>query len=252
MRKILLLAMAALMFPGCGKDTPGPVGPQGPQGAGSNGFQQTFEWGLYPDTTYQGSQCHYVDGGNPNSAPSTGEIRVGTGISTGSVQLGLIRFDLSGYVPVNTTLTGAILELTTETTSTLSPGSFEFGVHQVTPPPAGQVPWNMGSTWNVVVPPFGWEGGSSSPIAAGVDYSNSPADAVTLTNTQVNGKEVPVGWSIPAALAWVWVDPRNDNYGILISPEPEISAALSGSIQFWDNTGNAQECPRLVIKYTIP
>ena len=122
---------------------------------------------------------HWVDGSNPNTAPVSGEIEVATGTTTSNVALGLVRFDLSYGVPSNATITSASLQLKTQTSSILSAGTYVFGVHRVIPPPAGQVPWNDASTWNVVVPPFGWNGGSSSSITAGMDYDSTPMDAVT-------------------------------------------------------------------------
>jgi hypothetical protein len=235
---------------GCEKS--GPTGPQGPAGSGTPFFQVEFEEGVYPDSGYAGADTHWLDGSNSNTAPGTGEIEVATGATTSNVALGLARFNLSYGVPSNATVVAASLQLTTETGTSLSTGTYVFGVHQVVPPPAGQIPWNDSSTWNVLASPYGWDGGSSSPITAGVDYSASPMDAVTVTATQVNGAQVLLSWNITPSLAQVWVNPANNNYGVLVSPEPETSGSLSGFISFWDETGTDAQMPKILVSYTIP
>jgi hypothetical protein len=240
------------LLTGCDKGPAGPTGPQGQQGAGIPAYSAEFENGLYPDSGYSGCDPHWLDGGNPNTEPGTGQIEVETGATSSNVALGLIRFDLSYGVPVNATIISASLQLTTETTTTLSTGTYVFGAHQVIPPPAGQVPWNDSSTWNVLVAPYGWDGGTSSPITAGVDYNPAPMDAVTVTASQVNATQVLLAWSITPSLAQVWVNKSNNNYGVLISAEPETSGTLSGFISFWDNTGDTQQMPKMLVSYTIP
>ena len=237
---------------GCEKGPAGPTGLQGQPGAGIPAYSVGFENGLYPDTGFSGCDPHWLDGSSPNSAPITGQIKVATGTTTSNVALGLIRFNLSYAVPVNATITSASLQLTTELSTSLSTGTYVFGIHQVIPPPAGQVPWNDTSTWNVIVPPWGWNGGTSSAITAGVDYTATPMDSVTINSTQVNGNQVLLAWNITPSLAQVWVNPGNNNYGLLISPEPETSSTQSGFIAFWDNTGTNQQRPRMLVTYTVP
>ncbi len=251
MKRILILTLG-LIFTGCDKGPSGPTGPQGQQGTGLPAYSVEFENGLYPDSGYGGCDPHWLDGSSANSAPATGQIKVATGSTTANVALGLIRFNLSYAVPVNATITSASLQLTTETSTNLSSGTYVFGVHQVIPPPAGQVPWNDASTWNVVVTPYGWNAGASSAVTAGVDYNAAPMDTVTVTSTQVNSSQVLLAWNITPSLAQVWANPSNNNYGILISPEPETSGTLSGFISFWDNTGTDARKPKMLVTYTIP
>ena len=251
MRTIVLLT-TTLFLMGCEKGPAGPTGPSGPPGTGIPAYSVEFENGLYPDAGYVGCDPHWIDGGSPNAAPGTGQLKVAIGATSANVALGLIRFNLSYAVPVNATITSASLQLTTQTTTSLSSGTYVFGVHQVIPPPAGQVPWNDSSTWNVVVAPYGWNGGSSSPITSGVDYNAAPMDVVTVTSAQVNSTQVLLAWNITPSLAQVWVNPSNNNYGILISPEPETSGTLSGFISFWDNTGIDAQKPKMLITYTVP
>jgi hypothetical protein len=251
MNKLLGLLMICLMG-GCDKGPAGPTGAQGPAGPTLPSYSAVLENGVYPDSGYAGADVHWLDGSNPNTAPGSGEIEVATGSTTANVALGLVRFDLSYGIPFNATITAASLQLTTETTSNLSSGTYVFGVHQVIPPPSGQVPWNDSSTWDVLVAPYGWNGGSSSPVTSGVDYQASPMDSVTLTSTQVNSTQVLLAWNITPSLAQVWVNKSNNNYGVLISPEPETSGSLSGFISFWDNTGSSQQKPKMLISYTIP
>ena len=153
--------------------------------------------------------------GTPTMRQGQGKLRLPPEPASSNVALGLVRFNLSYAVPVNATITSASLQLTTQTTTNLSSGTYVFGVHQVIPPPAGQVPWNDASTWNVVVAPYGWNGGASSPITAGVDFNSNLMDAVTVTSTQVNSNQVLLAWNITPSLAQVWVNPSNNNYGIL-------------------------------------
>lgn len=247
-----LFLILILFSAGCEKGPAGPTGAQGQPGTGIPAYSLEFENGIYPDPGFSGCDPHWLDGSNPNSASTTGQFEVETGTSTANVALGLVRFNLSYAIPVNATIISASLQLTTQTTSNLSSGTYVFGVHQVIPPPAGQVPWNDSSTWNVVVSPYGWNGGNSSPIAAGVDYYSIPMDSVTVTSTQVNGNQVLVGWNISPDLAQVWVNPANNNYGLLVSPEPETNGSLSGFISFWDNTGDNQQKPRMLVTYTVP
>jgi len=251
MKKYLFLMLVGLLA-GCDKGPSGPTGPQGATGPGSTAYTVEFENGVYPDAGYAGCDSHWIDGNNPNSAPTTGEIQVGYGNGTFQPSLGLIRFDLSYGLPVNANIMAASLQLTTETGTILSGVSNVFGVHQVIPPPAGQITWNDSSTWNVVVSPYGWDGGTSSPITVGADYASTPMDAVTVTPAQVNSNQVLLAWNITPTLAQVWANKSNNNYGILISPEPETTGTLSGFIAFWDNTGNSQQKPRLLVTYTIP
>ena len=201
-----LLLVTLLIFEGCQKGDTGPTGPTGSQGGNTTAFSSTFESGVFPDSGYSGSQPHWVDGSSPNTAPGTGEIRVGTGSTTANVQLGLIRFDLSYGIPVNATITACSLQLTTKTTSTLAIGSYVFGIHQLIAPP-GNLIWNSTATWNVAYTGFGWNGGASSAITPVVDYNSTPVDSITLTASQVNGNQVLVGWNIPISLAQVWVNP---------------------------------------------
>lgn len=242
----------SLVTLGCSNGASGPTGPQGSSGTGIPAYSAQFENSVYPDTSYAGCDAHWLDGSVPNTAQGTGEIKVATGITTANVALGLIRFDLSYAVPVNATITSASLQMTTKTTTSLSNGTYVFGVHQVIVPPVGNVPWNDASAWNVLVAPYGWNGGSSSPVTAGVDYTSSPIDTVMVTSTQVNSTQVLLGWNITPSLAQVWVNASNNNYGILISPEPETSVSLSGFISFWDNTGTTQQKPKMLVTYTIP
>ncbi len=242
----------ALILAGCEKGPAGPAGPQGPAGPTIPTYSIIFENGVYPDSGYGGSDTHWLDASNPNIASGTGEIKVATGPTTANVALGLMRFDLSYGIPSNATITAASLQLATETTTDLTAGTYVFGIHQVIPPPAGQVPWNDSSTWNVLVSPYGWDGGTSSPITAGADYNSSFMDAVTVTASQVNATQVLLAWNITASLAQVWTNKSNNNYGVLISPEPETNGSLSGFISFWDNTGNSQQKPKMLVSYTIP
>jgi hypothetical protein len=252
MNKLPLFLALVFILVGCEMGPAGPTGPQGQPGTGIPAYSVEFENAIYPDNGYGGCDPHWLDGGNPNNAPGTGRIEVATGTASSNVALGLVRFNLSYAVPVNATITSASLQLTTQTTTNLSSGTYIFGVHQVIPPPAGQVPWNDASTWNVVVAPFGWNGGASSPITAGVDFNSNLMDAVTVTSTQVNSNQVLLAWNITPSLAQVWVNPSNNTYGILISPEPETSGTLSGFLSFWDNTGNNQQKPKMLVTYTIP
>ncbi len=242
----------ALTLAGCEKGPAGPAGPQGPAGPTIPTYSMVFENGVYPDSGYGGADTHWLDGSNPNSAQGTGQIKVATGSTTANAALGLVRFDLSYGIPSNATITAVSLQMATETTTNLSDGTYVFGIHQVIPPPAGQVPWNDSSTWNVLVSPYGWNGGTSSPITAGVDYNQAYMDAVTVTASQVNATQVLLAWNIKPSLAQVWVNKSNNNYGVLISPEPETSGSLSGFISFWDNTGNGQQKPKMLVSYTIP
>lgn len=251
-KRIMLALFLPVIWSGCEKGPVGLPGPQGQPGAGLPAYSVEFENGLYPDSGYGGCDPHWLDGSIPNSAPTTGQIKVATGSTTASLALGLVRFNLSYEVPVNATITSTTLQLTTQITTTLSSGTYVFGVHQVIPPPAGQVPWNDASTWNVVVAPYGWNGGTSSPITALADYTATPMDAVTVTSTQVNSTQVLLAWNVTPSLAQVWANPANNNYGLLISPEPETSGSLLGFISFWDNTGNNQQRPRMLVTYTIP
>jgi len=249
--KIFLALTFILLMASCSNGPAGPTGPQGSTGTGTTSFQTEFEQGVYPDSGYTGTDTHWLDGSNPNTAHGTGEVEVATGSTTANVALGLIRFDLSYGIPSNAIVTAANLQLTTETNTSLSSGTYVFGVHQVIPPPAGQVPWNDSSTWNVLVPPYGWNGGTSSPVTVGVDYNSMPMDAVTVTNTQVNSTQVLLSWNITSTLAQVWTNKTNNNFGILISPEPETSGTLAGFISFWDGTGNSQQKPKMVVEYTV-
>lgn len=250
MKKYYLLI--AFILAGCEKGPAGPTGPQGQPGTGVPAYQVEFENGLYPDAGYAGCDPHWLDGGNPNTAQGTGQVKVATGSTESNVALGLIRFNLSYAIPVNATITSASLQLTTQTTTNLSTGTYVFGIHQMVPPPAGQVPWNDSSTWNVVVAPYGWNGGSSSSITPGVDYNAIPMDAVTVTASQVNSTQVLLAWNITPSLAQVWVNSSNNNYGVLVAPEPETSGALSGFISFWDNTGTNAQRPKMLVTYTVP
>jgi hypothetical protein len=252
MMKIIIGLALIFIFTGCGKGPSGPTGPQGPTGTGTASFQAEFEQGIYPDSGYAGVDTHWLDGSNPNNAPGTGGIEIATGATTSNAALGLVRFDLSYGFPSNANINAVSLQLTTQTNNTLSSGNYVFGVHQIIPPPAGQVPWNDASTWNVLIPPYGWDGGTSSPITVGADYNSSPMDAVTVTASQVNSTQVLLSWNISPSLAQVWTNTANNNFGVLISPEPETSPSLSGSITFWDDTGNSQQKPKMLIEYTIP
>lgn len=250
--RLTYLLTIFLVLAGCAKGPAGPTGPTGVPGTGIQSFQAEFTQGLYPDSGYAGVDCHWLDGSSPNTAPGAGEIKVATGATTSNVALGLIRFDLSYGIPANATITAASLQLTTQTITALSSGTYVFGVHQIVPPPAGQVPWNDGSSWDVLVSPYGWDGGSSSPITEGADYSPSPMDAVTVAASQINSTQVLLSWNVTPALAQVWVNPSNDNYGVLISPEPETNSAQSGFISFFDNTGTNQQKPKMLVSNTIP
>ncbi len=249
---IFWLLIIPVLLMGCEKGPAGPAGPQGQPGTGLPAFSAVFENGLYPDGGYSGCDPHWLDGASPNSAPTTGQIKVATGATSSNVALGLIRFNLSYAVPVNATITSASLQLTTQISTSLSSGTYVFGIHQVIPPPPGQVPWNDASTWNVVVAPYGWNGGASSAITAGVDYGATPMDAVTVSSSQLNSTQVLLAWNVTPSLAQVWASPSNNNYGLLISSEPETNGALSGFISFWDNTGNSQQKPRMLVTYTVP
>lgn len=248
---LLLLSISTLAMVGCQKGDTGPTGPQGTAGGNTTAYSAVFENGVYPDSGYTGTLDHWVDGSAVNTAPGTGEIRVGTGTTTANVQLGMVRFDLSYGIPINATITACSLQMTTKTTSTLTSGTYSVGVHQMIAPP-GNGAWNATATWNVIFTGFGWNGGSSSAITSGVDYNATALDAVTLTSSQVNGNQVLVGWNIPASVAQVWVNPSNANYGLLVSMEPQTSGSLSGYASFWDDTGSSQQKPKLTVNYTIP
>ncbi len=258
----LIPGLLVLIGFGCAKQQAGPTGPQGPQGGGAPyDYSVVFETGLYPDSSYPGpgnplstSGCypHWLDAANPNTAPPTGEIRIAAGTTVSNTALGLIRFNLSYGIPVNATITACSLQLTTKTSVSLPVGTYSVGVHQIVAPP-GNAQWYSGSTWNNVAVGGGWDG-STNPvsISAPPDYGVTPLDSVTLTSTQLNGNQTLVGWNIPVALAQVWLDPaQNGNYGLLLSFEPQ-SAAAPSTISFWDNTGNNQQKPKMVVEYTVP
>src|ERR1039457_6673613 len=119
MRKFFgVLIISSLTLLGCQKGDTGPTGPGGPQGGNTTAYSALFENGIYPDSGYGSCLTHWIDGSTPTTAPGTGEIRVGTGTTTATVQHGLIIFDLSYGIPVNATVTACSLQLTTKTTST--------------------------------------------------------------------------------------------------------------------------------------
>lgn len=263
MKKLfLLIGGLALIGLGCAKQTTGPTGPQGPAGSGAPyDYSVVFETGLFPDSGYPGpgnplstSGCypHWVDASNPTTAPPTGEIRVAAGTTVSNTALGLIRFNLSYGIPTNATITACSLQLTTKSTNSLPAGTYSVGVHQVVPPP-GNAQWYSGSTWNNIQVGGGWDG-STNPvsISSPTNYNATAMDSVSITATQLNGNQVLIGWNIPVTLAQVWLDPtQSGNYGLLISLEPQ-SAASPTTISFWDNTGNNQQKPKMVVEYTVP
>lgn len=252
--KLCFIWLCALVFAGCGKGPAGPAGSQGSQGnPGSPSYTIVFQNGNLPDSGYSGADSHWLDGSNPTTVPVTGAIQVATGSTTSNVALGLIRFDLSylNGLPTNANITSASLQLTTDTTGSLSSGTYVLGVHQVIEPPAGNVVWNDTASWDVIYNPFGWNGGSSSPIAAGVDYGSTPLDTVTFTSSSVNGSARLLAWNIPPSLAQLWTSSSNPNFGFLLSFEPE-TGSLSGFISFVDDTGSVTERPKLVVEYIVP
>ncbi|GEM_PF-1044821 len=257
-KSVILTLMVALCIYGCEKGSTGPSGPTGPAGPTVPTYQMTFENGVYPDSGYSGIDTHWVNGSNQSTAPGTGEIQVGTGATTANVQLGLFRANLSYKFPSNATVTGAYLQLTTETTSTLASGTtYVFGVHSIINICApGNCPWDDSANWLQVYPDFGavgWTGGSSGPITPGVDYNSTPLSTVTVTPSQVNGNQVPLAWNLPVSVVQPWTNPANSGviYGLCISSEPETGNG-SGYISFWDNTGTAEYKPQVIVSYTIP
>ncbi len=236
-----------------------PLDPRALQGRPFPTYQMTFENGVYPDSGYSGIDTHWVNGSNQSTAPGTGEIQVGTGATTANVQLGLFRANLSYKFPSNATVTGAYLQLTTETASTLAAGTtYIFGVHSKLSifVPLGIVFGMIQLHWLLIyqILDRGWGNvGSSGPITPGVDYNSTPLSTVTVTPSQVNGNQVPLAWNLPVSVVQPWTNPANSGviYGLCISSEPETGNG-SGYISFWDNTGTAEYKPQVIVSYTIP
>jgi hypothetical protein len=255
--KQLIICMGFILLSGFGCKGPagmtGSTGPTGPSGPTGYDYQMTFENGVYPDSAYSGVDVHWINSAAQTVVEGTGAIEVGTSSSISNVQLGLVRVSLAP-LPANATILSAQLQLTTETGSTLSNGTYVLGVYQFLA--IGDSQWDDYATWLSPQLGGGWLAGSgTAPISFGYNYASTPLDSVTVTASQINGNQVALAWNIPVSIASPWMtettSPSNFNYGLLLSTVPETGSG-SGTIPFWDNTGSALVKPQIVVDYTIP
>jgi len=254
MRKILASMALTMLLGGC---DPGPAGPTGPPGTGIQDFNATFKEGTLPYSGWAGTLFHWVDASAPTSSPGVGEIVLKSGSTLSSFSRGLLKFTVSGVIPSNATVSGAVLQLTTKTATALPAGNHVLGIHDASIPAmaSGGCSWTSGATWERYNGAGNWGvcvgGGGNPTITRGIHYVDAAMDTLSVNSTTVNGATVLLAWNLDTAVVQGWVANPSNNLGMVLSFETETGLA-SGNITFWDNTGSDLQKPTLVVNYYIP
>jgi len=253
MKRTFLAFGLILGFFGC---DPGPAGPTGPPGTGIQDFNATFKEGTLPYSGWTGTLFHWVDASAPTSVPGTGEIVLKSGATLSAFSRGLLKFNVSGAIPSNATISGAVLQLTTKTATSLPSGSHILGVHNASIPAmaSGGCSWTSGASWDDYNGSISWgfcTGAGNPSFTRGVHYVNTAMDTLSVNSTTVNGNTVLLAWNLDTAVVQDWVANPSNNLGMALSFETE-TGLTSGNITFWDNTGSDLQKPTLVVNYYIP
>ncbi len=255
MKKRALFLGLALVLSGCKgpEGKMGPTGPQGDPGTGMTVYTKTLRNGCEPSSVYAGNMMNRLSSANPTTNyQNDGNLRLNN--TSTDVSKIILRFTLDGWIPANATVTGAVLELVTATTTNVV-STCAAGLHDMSI--AGMVDgvtkcvWLFNATWNDYSTAVWSNCGGPGPITAGFNYNAAPMDTVSISST-VNGTNTRVAWNITPAVVQKWLEEPTKNNGFVITSETEGSDPAGNLVFSAPNDVNADSRPNLLVTYYIP
>ena len=256
MLRIFMIVMIALA--GCKPDdgAVGPVGPKGDTGDAVPAQQALFRAGVSPEGSYSVT-LDDVDRANPDTAyPDVGTMPLANAAGDHPRRL-LLRFPVVGYIPSNASITGAVLQLTTVSTTSIDAG-VTIGVYDLSQPVmtdgGTQCIWTIGATWNRFDGSVLW-GNCGNPVTVfskGVHYPENPMDSVVVPSA-ASGTDMLWAWNLDISAVQKWLDTPAKNNGVLVSSANEWSDTAVGTLVFGHNAHSTERFrPTLLVTYTIP
>jgi hypothetical protein len=249
MKKITALA-AAIALLAVLASCKGRTGPAGPAGTdGKNTATAVFQNGISP-AGYSGCEDAALDSGIPNyNTGACGQLLIG-GNDTPEIYRAVIKFDLTYIVPVNVSVTSAVLTLyfadpsdsaglNTYTAYELSRSWTEgMGACGVSGSPDANVSWDF------------YDGAGNSWFTAGGDFAADPAGNTVVVGSVAAGSSM--SFNLNPALVQSWIADPSSNFGVIIKGDQE-----TGTGQYWASPCSSQNTqinlrPRLAVTYTLP
>ena len=257
MKRCLIVLLGALLFIGCkGKQgVDGPTGPQGNPGVGLPTYSKFFKNGVWPSTSYAGNDFNRVDAANPYvNYQNDGSLKTSNSVT--DISKILARFKIDGAMPINASITGAILELEILNTSNIgavvSVGAYNMSIPAMVD--TGSCIWVANyCNWVYYGGGYYWItcGGGLGDISAGNNYDATPMDVVTLPSS-ISGTYTRIGWNIPASIVQKWLNSPAKNNGVVLCALNE-GTQTTGNVDFAaPNNANLDYRPNLIVTYNVP
>jgi len=245
MKKILVLLLVVFAI-GCkGKNgVDGATGPTGATGSkGTNGSDTTnvytarFQTGVDPSTTYAGVTFNRLDSVNAGTIYSNDGKLIFSNTPAGEHSVILVKFNITGLIPSNATLTTAAIELVSNTSTTLT-GPVTIGVHKI-----GGYAWTYQASWNSSDGSVYW----GYSIFGSNCYGSVMGTAVLPVS--YTGATNRIGLDVSTATIATWMN--GDNTGLAIVSENEGSDAMGSVVFSAPNDSNVSYRPVLEVNYTL-
>jgi len=255
MKKYRLIMVLGLLLAGCKgpTGTTGPTGLKGDPGTGIQTFTKEFRAGAEPSTAYAGTTMNRVSSANVSTYyQNDGTLRVNN--TTTDISKVLIRFNLNGWIPSNATISSAVLELVTGTTTSIATAT-TVGLHDMSIASmvdgSPQCIWTTTCTWDNYSTVLWASCGGPGSITSGYNYNSTPSDTVSIP-TSVNGTNIRLAWNVAPATVQKWLDTPAKNNGFAITSENEGADSAGNIIFTAPNDSNPDIRPNLIVTYYIP
>lgn len=243
-----VLAIALLAILASCRGRTGPAGPAGP--GGKNSVTAVFRNSAAPSEGYAGCTDATLDSAYPNyNTGGCGQLFIG-GDDTPEIYRSVIKFDITYIVPVNVSVTAAVLTLYFADPSD-SAGSNIYTAYALTKAwTGGTGACGVSGTPDVNVSWDYSDGSSNSWAGPGGDFNAAAAsDPVPESSVAAGGF---ISFSLDPALVKSWITDPSTNFGVIIKGSQETGAG-----QYWISPCSSDNAliayrPRLEVTYILP
>jgi len=242
-KRLIITAITAVLCGAifsCSNLEKGAAGPAGEEGA-SNTASLSFQNGVFPSNAYQGCVDALITTGYPDyNHGSCQYINVGP-YDSFTLFRGLIYFDMTPVIPKDVIVVKASLDVFVIGLT----GSVDMAAYA-----AGKY-WNggtvCGASQNGSVTWMSSAHNSALWGSPGGDYGSKKSDTVNI-----NASAKWYSLSLDPELVESWISSPEENFGIIIKAEDEITVLNRAQFYSSDYTTDAAFRPKLTVIYRLP